>query len=71
MAEDPDRQMTIPELLEARDKIREQLLKTSTSRRSNDLRAVRRELEEELVEIETELSELGYKDPDTPVEDPE
>ena len=61
MADDTDRQMTIPELLEAREKIRSQLDQLATgARRSNFSSQNKAELAAILEEIEAELAELGY-----------
>ncbi len=67
MGKDPDRQMSIPELLEARAKIQEQLLNTAYPHyRSPDNRSVNAELTAILAEIEAELAEQGYKAPENP-----
>ena len=62
MADDPDRELTIPELLEARDKIRSQLMKTSYARASAYAKETKATLKTILEEVEAELAERGYKD---------
>ena len=62
-------QLTIPELLEARDRVQSQLDALSYRGYAGTLggdpkSSVRAELQTILQEIETELAELGYKDTD-------
>ena len=64
MARDPDRQMTIPELLEARAVIRRRLEKGTGAGALNQglgNPAALNGLLAELREIEAELAEQGYK----------
>jgi hypothetical protein len=67
MAKDPDRQMTVPELLEARAKVKRQLelpmaggLRRGMSEPAGQYEKAGLRLI--LQEIETELAELGHRD---------
>lgn len=69
MSGKPEGQLTIPELLEARDRVQSQLDVLDYRGYAGTLggdpkSSVRTELQTILQEIETELAELGYKDID-------
>jgi len=57
---DDEREMSIPELLEARERVGDQISKGRIH--SSGDKSVTEELEAILAEIEAELAERGYKD---------